>query len=74
MKLLKQTIVLFTVSLFFWACGTSNINSITTEKEEPVVIANDSLEYQIIIIDIGFNAFLNSIAQPAGFSVCTKKI
>ena len=39
----------------------------TTKKEEPVVIANDSLEYEIIIFDIGFNAFLNSIAQPEGF-------
>ena len=32
-----------------------------------MVIANDSLEYEIIIFDIGFNAFLNSIAQPKGF-------
>ena len=32
-----------------------------------MVIANDSLEYEIIIFDIGFNAFLNSIAQPEGF-------
>ena len=27
----------------------------------------DSLEYEIIIIDPGFTAFLNSIAQPEGF-------
>lgn len=67
MKLLKQISILFIVPLFFWACGTSNITTTTAEKEEPVVIANDSLEYEIIIIDIGFNAFLKSIAQPVGF-------
>ena len=67
MKLLKNILILFSVGFFFWACGSSNINNPKTEKEKPVVIANDSLEYEIAIIDIGFNAFLNSIAQPVGF-------
>ena len=67
MKLLKQILLLFVVGVFFWACGASPINNKITEKEEPVVIANDSLEYEITIIDIGFNAFLNSVAQPVGF-------
>jgi hypothetical protein len=67
MKLLKQAIFLFTVVIFFWACGSSPKNNKNVEKEEPVVIANDSLEYEIIIIDIGFNTFLNSIAKPEGF-------
>jgi hypothetical protein len=67
MKFLKQTLLLVTIGLFFWACGSSPINKKGTEKEEPVVIANDSLEYQIIIIDPGFNYFLNAIAQPEGF-------
>mgnify|MGYP000106078997 CR=1 FL=1 len=65
MKLLKQIFLLFSIGIFFWACGSSNLNN--TKKEEPVVIANDSLEYEIIIIDLGFNYFLNSIAQPEGF-------
>ena len=55
------------MGLFLWACASSSIKKNTTKKEEPVVIANDSLEYEIIIFDIGFNAFLNSIAQPEGF-------
>tara|TARA_R110002126_G_scaffold77796_3_gene193941 strand:+ start:6098 stop:6532 length:435 start_codon:yes stop_codon:yes gene_type:complete len=67
MKFLKQTLLLVTIGLFFWACGSSPINKKVTEKEEPVVIANDSLEYQIIIIDPGFTYFLNAIAQPEGF-------
>jgi hypothetical protein len=67
MKLLKQVVLLFILGIFFWACASSPINNKNIEKEEPVVFANDSLEYEIIIIDIGFNAFLNSIAQPEGF-------
>ena len=67
MKLLKQTLLLFTIGIFFWACGSSALQKKASEKEEPVVIANDSLEYEITIIDIGFNYFLNAIAQPEGY-------
>ena len=66
MKILKQLLFVLTIGLYFVSCGSSNLNN-TTEKEEPVIIANDSLEYEIIIIDPGFTAFLNSIAQPEGF-------
>jgi hypothetical protein len=37
------------------------------ENEEAVVIANDSLEYEVIIFDIGFKRYLNTIARPVGF-------
>jgi len=67
MKLFKHFFLFISIGLFLWACGSSSIKKNTTKKEEPVVIANDSLEYEIIIFDIGFNAFLNSIAQPEGF-------
>jgi hypothetical protein len=67
MKLFKHFALYISIGLFIWACASSPIKKNTTKKEEPVVIANDSLEYEIIIIDIGFNAFLNSIAQPEGF-------
>jgi hypothetical protein len=67
MKLFKQILILFTVALFFWACGASPINNNATEKEAPVVIANERLEYEIIIIDIGFTSFLNSMAKPEGY-------
>jgi hypothetical protein len=66
MKTLKQTLTLFIVGVFLIACGSSPINKKTSEKEAPVVIANDSLEYEIIIIDIGFTSFLNSTAKPKG--------
>lgn len=68
MKIVKQILLLFVIGIFFWACGSSSlINNTAIEKEKPVVIANDSLEYEIIIIDIGFNNFLNSVAKPEGF-------
>ena len=51
-------------------CGTQN-KAVTTSdgvvKEEPVRIANDSLEYEVIIFDIGFNTYLNTIARPMSF-------
>jgi hypothetical protein len=67
MKYLKILIFTLAASLLLWACGASSIHKIKTPKEEPVVIANDSLEYEIIIFDIGFTAYLASIAKPEGF-------
>jgi hypothetical protein len=67
MKFLKQIFLFLSLTVFFWACGSSPVTKKTTEKEKPVVIANDSLEYEIIIIDIGFNYYLNTLARPKGF-------
>lgn len=67
MKLIKQLAFLLLLTFVFWACGSSPINTKKSQKEEPVVIANDSLEYEIIIIDPGFTYFLNAVAQPVGY-------
>ncbi|MBI9042622.1 DUF6146 family protein [Lutibacter sp.] len=60
----------FLLSLFIISCG-SNLKSVANqnsdETESAVRIANDSLEYEIIIIDIGFENYLNTIAKPASF-------
>jgi hypothetical protein len=68
MKLLKSIFYLLSILLFL-ACGSySNITSTnTTIKEDPVVIANKALEYEIIIIDIGFTLYLNSVAKPMNY-------
>ena len=68
MKLLKPIFYLLSITLFI-ACGSySNTTSKTTIiKEDPVVIANKALEYEIIIIDIGFTSYLNSIARPMSY-------
>lgn len=50
-------------------------NDVTPEEEsvfdregkDTVRIGNDSTEYEIIIIDPGFNIWLNRIAQPRGY-------
>ena len=56
------------VSFVVFSCGTQNktvASADTVQAEEPPVrVANDSLEYEIIIIDPGFSAYLNSIALP----------
>lgn len=68
MKYLNNILAIIIICLLVYACGSSLINQKKDGiKEEPVVIANDSLEYEITIIDIGFNNYLNSIAQPRGF-------
>ena len=59
--------------VFFYCCCVSLMISCKSTKdkslpkvasEEIVVIGNDSLEYEIIIIDQGFQTYLNSIAKP----------
>ena len=51
------------------SCGTPNktVAGTSNQKEEPVRIANDSLEYEVIIYDIGFNYYLEAIAKPITF-------
>lgn len=67
MKTLKSLIFLSLITLVLWNCSSVPLTSKTAEEEKPVVIANDSLEYEIIIFDPGFNLFLNSIAKPEGY-------
>ncbi|TYP99464.1 hypothetical protein C7447_10160 [Tenacibaculum adriaticum] len=67
MKNLRYIVTIGIISLLVWSCGSSPKAINNDVKEEPVVIANDSLEYEIIIFDIGFNNYLNTIAKPEGF-------
>lgn len=68
----KTLIILATGIVFALGCsstGTREFKNRDTGKPESdtIRIANDELEYEIIIIDIGFNSWLNSRAQPRGF-------
>lgn len=58
---------IISTSFFLFACGKPTYITNKTTQEQPVIIANDSLEYQIIIIEQGFNLYLNTIAKPVGF-------
>ena len=67
MKYLFQLLRLFILSILIASCGSSTLKSSLKMKEKPVVIANDSLEYEIIIFDIGFTLYLNSMARPMNY-------
>ena len=65
---MKTILYFIAISFLVISCGTTNS---TTSKENlpdgAVRIANDELEYEIIIIDPGFETYLVSIAKPASF-------
>ena len=67
MKLLMYFFLISTMVLLLACENYSSAISNKTTQEQPVVIANDSLAYQIIIIDQGFNLYLNTTAKPIGF-------
>mgnify|MGYP005989933323 CR=1 FL=1 len=64
MKQLKFYLHLLVFAFLVASCGSYPAKNNTTIKEEPVVIANEALEYEIIIIDQGFTTFLNTVARP----------
>lgn len=48
-----------------YTSGESDI--FNSKGNDTVAIANDSLEYEIIIIEPGFDAWLHSVARPEGY-------
>ena len=66
MKPLKFYSYLFIIAFLIISCGSYQTKN-NQIKEQPVVIANDSLEYQITIIDPGFTTYLSSTAKPINF-------
>ena len=59
------------MALFIYSCGSTGGKKFSDryagEGNDTVRIANDSLEYEIIIIEPGFNLFINTYAQPRGY-------
>ncbi|MBC9797328.1 DUF6146 family protein [Sinomicrobium weinanense] len=56
------------------ACNTGKLTYSSEESEifndtsgDTVAISNDSLEYEIIIIEPGFDTWLHSVARPEGY-------
>lgn len=69
---MRNFIYILLVGLFVYSCGSSGgknfpSGKIANSENDTVRIANDSLEYEIIIIEPGFNLFINSYARPRGF-------
>lgn len=64
---MKVVIYFLVVGLLIIGCASSPKNNKAIKKELPedaVVISNDSLEYEIIIYEEGYNYYLKSIAKP----------
>lgn len=69
---MKNLIYIFVILLFIIGCSSTNksistTNENSTKTSDTIRIANDSLEYEVIIIDVGFNSWLYSQARPRGF-------
>lgn len=67
MRSLNKILGLLVICVIIYNCNSLPIKNTSNTNEKPVVIANDSLEYEIIIFDIGFNLYLNTIARPMGY-------
>jgi len=76
----KNTLSIFAIILFslvlLHSCGSQKqvVQISDQEKEvfkstteEPVAIVDEKTEYEIIIIEPGFNTWLQSIARPEGY-------
>lgn len=67
---MKNLLLILGLSFAIYSCGTSNSamngTSSNTIKNDTLRIANDSLEYEILIIESGFDSWLVS-QPPKGF-------
>ncbi|MCB0383462.1 MAG: hypothetical protein KDD05_09270 [Psychroserpens sp.] len=69
---MKPFFKLFFIFLFITSCNsTQSIPEATQDanvpEEDIVRLESDALEYEIIIIEPGFNAWLSTMAQPKGY-------
>lgn len=53
------------ISVFVLSC--TSLPKDTNIPEKTVVIANEDLQYEIIITDVGFTNYLNTMAKSKGF-------
>ncbi|MEG9326736.1 hypothetical protein SAMN04488034_102433 [Salinimicrobium catena] len=72
---MKNLIYALVLGLLIYSCSSTKERSMGASNEvaqndtvsDTVRIANDSLEYEIIIIDPGYSYFLNAVARPEGY-------
>ncbi len=69
---MKNLLLVGLICVFTFSCSTSkkptnSSKDIHTAQQDTVRIANEELEYEIIIIDPGFNSWLFSRARQRGF-------
>ena len=72
-RIMKNSIYIFIILLTIIACSTSKKTVSSTEKpkatssNDTIKIVNEELEYEVIIIEPGFDFWLQSTAHPRGF-------
>lgn len=68
---MKYFFLIFAIAFSIYSCSSSQKRALDSAEgmveNDTVRIANDSLEYEIIIIDPGYSYFLNAIARPEGY-------
>lgn len=70
--IMKKIICIWIVLLIIIGCSTSKSNVSVTEKtkngsNDTIKIVNEELEYEVIIIEPGFDFWLQSTAYPRGY-------
>ena len=61
-------LILFCFFIITSCSSKKNITNNESKLDDSIVrIANEELEYEIIIFDPGFSTWLNSVAQPEGY-------
>ena len=69
---MKTAATLIFLGLFIISCNSTKstrraASNANTVAQDTIRIANDSLEYEILIIEPGFNSWLASTAKPEGY-------
>jgi len=69
---MKNLILITCIAVAFYSCNSTkkmagSPDEVNVSEQDTVRIANDELEYEIIIIEPGFNTWLMSTARPSGF-------
>lgn len=68
---MKYLLYIFFLGFIIYSCSSTRDRDMRSGdnagQNDTVRIANDSLEYEILIIDPGFSYFLNAVAHPEGF-------
>lgn len=69
---MKNLLLLVCLTIVFYSCNSTKKISkspeeIALSEQDTVRIANDDIEYEIIIIEPGFNVWLITTARPEGY-------
>jgi len=62
---MKKLLFIAIVGFLLFQCKTPQ--STATQTDSQVTIAKDSIEYDVIVTDIGYDRYLHTIAKPKNF-------